>query len=70
MRLRDSGFWGYAWKQVRFSAANIPSIPVGLFLLWLFTSEFGVYYLYSSVLSFCCTTVMNFWMNRLFRVIR
>lgn len=67
--MKRSELFSYAWKQVRFSAGNLPSIPVGLFILWFLTSELGIYYLISSVLSFGCTTVMNFWMNRLLRVI-
>ncbi len=60
----------YLVKQVKFSLGNLLSVPVGLFLLWFFTSELGVYYLLSSILSMAVTTTMNFWVGVFLKVIR
>ncbi len=60
----------YISKQIRFSLGNIPSIPVGLFLLWFFTSELGIYYLISSLLSMAVTTVMNLWIQIALKVVK
>jgi hypothetical protein len=60
----------YLSKQTRFSIANLPSVPVGLALIYVFTKYGGLWYEESAVLSLLVTTVMNFWVNVFLRVIR
>lgn len=59
----------YITKQAKFSIGNVFSVPVGTLLLFLFTNYLHVFYIYSSLLSLCVTTVMNFWIQHFLKVI-
>lgn len=60
----------YFSKQIRFSIANVPSVPIGLFLIWFLTSKVGLWYEYSAGLSLIATTLVNFWTNYALKVIK
>ena len=59
----------YLSKQIRFSLGNIPSVPIGILLLYCFTQYLGIFYIYSSLLSMAVTTILNFWIQVLLKVI-
>ncbi len=60
----------YLQKQIKFSIGNLASVPVGTGLLFALTHFLGIWYIYSSLLSMICTTLMNFWVSYFLRVIR
>lgn len=69
-RLASLDLLDYVKKQVKFSLGNIPSVPVGFALLYVFTQYLGIWYIYSSLLSLVVTTIMNFNIQILLRVVR
>ena len=60
----------YIWTQIRFSFGNLFSIPIGTALLFGFTEYLHIWYIASSLLSMCCTTVINFFINVALGVIK
>lgn len=53
----------YLKNQMKFSSANLVSVPVGTTLLYVFTTFGHIWYIESSLLTLCVTTTMNFWVN-------
>lgn len=59
----------YAVKQAKFSFGNLFSVPIGTGILFLFTTELHIWYIYSSFLSLLVTTTINFWIQVALKVI-
>ncbi|MDG6998459.1 MAG: GtrA family protein [Nitrososphaerota archaeon] len=59
----------YIIKQFKFSFANIFSIPLAFGLLYILTNYLGLYVLYSNIISWTFSVIMNFWMNYAFKTI-
>ncbi len=70
MMLSVGNLRDYAVKQAKFSFGNLFSVPIGTGLLFLFTTELHVWYIYSSFLSLVVTTTINFWVQVALKVIK
>lgn len=69
MKFFGMDFKDYVSKQIRFSIGNVPSIPLGLFITYAFTQWGGLWYIYSSLISWVVSTGINFNIQRALGVV-
>ena len=59
----------YVEKQIRYSTGNIPSVPLGLWLIYVLTGYGHLWYIVSFTISWFITVGVNFNMQKILGVI-